>query len=179
MVYGMVNEYAATDGTCTDINDCGVDPCGDAAARSCADTGVNEYACTCSDEYTSPATGGICAMIMDCDADELSDCDANADCNHEGPGQHSCTCTEGYSGDGTVNKCDDTDDCANRPCFASADGLYSSTCLDEAAPNTGFTCDTRARIASHGDGRATGGTCTDVNDCGADQCGTAAGRLMC
>ena len=83
-----------------------------------------------------------CAMIMNCDADELNDCDANADCiDHEGPGQHSCTCTEGYSGDGTVNKCDDTDDCANRPCFASADGLYSSTCLDEAAPNTGFTCD--------------------------------------
>ena len=72
-----------------------------------------------------------------------------------------------------MNKCDDTDGCANSPCFASADGLYSSACLDEAAPNTGFTRDVCPDGFSS-DGIATGGTCTDINDCGVDQCGPAA-----
>jgi hypothetical protein len=103
--------------TCTDIDDCVGDPCGAAAAGTCADTGANSYECTCSTGYT--ATGGTCAEIFNCDADESNDCDPNSTCNHDGPGLHSCACNAGYSGDGTT--CDDTNGCANSPCFDHAD----------------------------------------------------------
>ena len=65
--------------------------------------------------------------------------------------------------------CTDTDGCADSPCFESDDGAYSSTCQDEPAPSTGFTCDA-CPDGFNGDGEV----CSDINDCANDPCGSAA-----
>ena len=73
---------------------------------------------------------------------------------------------EGYSGDGTL--CDDTDGCAESPCFQSADGAYGSDCYDEGAPSTGYTCGA-CPDGFDGDGETC--SCSDIDDCGGDPCG--------
>ena len=55
-------EYTVT-GPCTDINDCAGDPCGAAAAGSCADTGANSYECACSAGYTASGGGSTCTGV--------------------------------------------------------------------------------------------------------------------
>ena len=141
--------------TCHDP-DCDGAPCG--MHGSCVDTGIGDYRCDCDPawRFTNESTvryGWVstCSEIQPCLTGE-DDCDTNAVCSHTGPGQHSCACGTGYSGNGTY--CYDTDGCAGSPCHAL------SQCLDELAPNVGYTCGAcpQGYVGS-------GESCTEVRPC--------------
>eukprot|EP01052_Picozoa_sp_SAG31_P047265 SAG31_NODE_9388_length_1285_cov_3.385329_1_plen_320_part_01 len=91
--------FAGDGATCTDIDDCAVNPCGDIGVVSCTDSGPNMYTCECSSGYIFN-NGVNCTEVLNCEGDE-NDCDPNATCNHDGPGLHSCSCNQGYEGNGT------------------------------------------------------------------------------
>ncbi|XP_065195321.1 fibrillin-3-like, partial [Sycon ciliatum] len=122
-----------------------------AANSRCVDT-VGSYECTCSSGYYGDAR----VQCNDEDECNRKPCDANANCKNT-VGSFQCLCQLGYSGNGThctnVNECTlKTDNCPAQANCSDTDGSFVCPCKVGYAP-------------------ATGGGCTDIDECNSAPCG--------
>jgi len=115
-------------GVCSNINECGADPCQNGAICSETSDGITltpgVYYCLCQVGYT----GTNCEEnINECDPDP---CQNGATCT-EGIGEYTCECLPGYNG---TNCEEDIDECDPDPCQNGATctqgiGEYTCECL--------------------------------------------------
>jgi len=167
--------YAApsSGGTCSDVNECVTTP-GICGPGSCSNS-IGSYTCSCPGGYDFDGT--TCVVTNPCTAG-TDDCDRNATCTPVGGSSWNCACFSGYRGTGTPfrgtgDRCEDIDECATR-----------GTCGLGICTNLGgsyaCTCPRGYRAP------ATGGTCTDIDECaetpglcGAGRCSNRAGGYTC
>ena len=163
---------------CSDINGCKNSPC--SSLVTCSDVSAPNTGFTCSKCPTGYQGNAIGSNgCTDIDACANNPCPvlsgkgtAPACTDLKAPSlQYTCAaCPTGYDSKAVTknNKltCIDTNMCLNGPCHKVAN------CLDQAAPQTGFSCTCPSGYSGNGVGSS---GCADINDCAKSPCGTKTG----
>lgn len=137
---GFVKAGAGAGSTCTEINEC---------TNGTAQCPANS---TCTN--LQPGASGACPARTICRPPPGGDATAGFG--------YACACSNGFQVSGDGNSCVDFDECANNPC-----GVGGS-CTNQAP---GYACKCAAgyrltgAIGYAADGRATGLTCSPINEC--------------
>ena len=153
---------ASWDGTCTDVDECGLgtDNCSDYAV--CLNT-AGSFVCTCNPGFSGD--GVSCADVNEC-ALGTDNCSGNAICVNVS-GSFLCSCNPGYAGDGVscadVNECAlGTDNCSGNAICLNTAGSYVCSC-NPGYSGDGVTCtENPCGYGWAGIGTNNGWTCVDV-----------------
>lgn len=136
--------YIFQNGTCEDVDECVLSPCG-SNATGCNNIG-GSYECACATGYAAPAAGGSCADIDECVVS--APCGSNSSSCSNRDGTYSCACSAGYSAPSQGGTCANINECAETPDICGVgsceddEGSYSCSCPEGySAPVTAGTCE--------------------------------------